>query len=247
MKKMTAAFFTFAVFFLLATGVSAYQSRLVIEKNTIVENPQKAQAFYGELRGTKNTYQITSGEAFDLYVSLLVPDLDGARQDVSAEIYTQENTPQENGQTLQKKTNIAMLNGIDFNWSNFYEPWAGEKYFQGPVYASSQAGEAARGVRMEPGTYMVQVFNPDNEGKYVLVVGTEEQGSLGQSVQELRNLVKLKTEYFGRSALGVFWNLTGLCLLLLVVAVGLIVMTLRKLSRRGGKKEQEGEPYADET
>lgn len=247
MKKMTAAFFTFAVFFLLATGVSAYQSHLVADKNTIVENPQRAQAFYGELQGAKNFYQITSGEAFDLYVSLLVPDISGARKDVSAEIYTQQDTPQENGQVLQEKTNIAMLNGVDFNWSGFYEPWMGEKYFQGPAYASSQPGEKARGVRMEPGTYKVQVFNPDNEGKYVLVIGTEEQGSLAQSVQEIKTLPKLKREYFGRSPLLVFWNLTGLCLLLLVVAALLIAWTMRKLAGRRKKQDRDQDPYSDET
>jgi len=223
MKKMTFAFIIIAVFFLFASFASAHQPRIVTDKITVVQNPEVSQAFYGELEGTKNVFEISSSESFDLYASLLVPDMVGTRKDFSVEIYQQEDFPEDNEMTLQKKTTTALLNGIDFNWSNLYEPWLGDSYFQGPEFRSDMTGGISQGVRVEPGVYLVQVFNPDNEGKYVLVIGTKEEFSLSESINTIKILPTLKSDFFGKSSLLAFWSLTGLYLLFVILMVVLIV------------------------
>lgn len=235
---MTFAFIIIAVFFLFANFVSAHQSRIVTEKTTVVQNPEISQAFYGELKGAKNVFEISSAEPFELYVGLLVPDIEGARKDFYVEIYTQEDIPEEGETNIQKKTSISILNGNDFNWTSFYEPFAGDNYFQGPEYAEIEPGEAARGKQTEPGNYLVQVFNPDNEGKYVLAVGTREEFPPAEIINTVKNLPQLKTEFFGKSPLLIFWNLIGLYILCSVLAVVLMAWTIKIILRKArGKKD----------
>lgn len=240
MKKNIYALFIIAVFFLFAGAASAHIPRIVSEKNVKVQNPEVSQAFYGELKGTKNVYEVYSAQPFDLYVSVLVPDVAGARKDMSAEIYQLEESSKEDGTKMQMKTTVAMLDGINFNWSDFYEPWGGNKYFQGPQYSASKPGEVPRGVQLQPGTYYIQVFNPDNEGKYSLVVGTKEQFSLGDMVNTVMTMPGLEMGFFGKSPLFVFWNLTGLFILLFVLMVVLVVWAAvrsRKRKRAGDDAE----------
>ena len=67
-------------FFLLATvSCSSHQPRIVSEEMTQIENPEVSQAFYAELKGKSDYYQIESEEPFKLYVGILVPDLGEGR------------------------------------------------------------------------------------------------------------------------------------------------------------------------
>jgi hypothetical protein len=55
-----------------------------------VQKPEISQAFYGELRGQEDVYEIKSDEAFLLYVNILAPNIEGSRTDFTVEII--ENT-----------------------------------------------------------------------------------------------------------------------------------------------------------
>jgi len=76
----------FTGIFLSATASFAHQPRIVSEEMTQIENPEVSQAFYTELKGEPDYYQIESEEPFKLYVEILVPDLEGIDKDVSVEI-----------------------------------------------------------------------------------------------------------------------------------------------------------------
>ena len=237
MRKNNVAFLTIAVFFLLAPFADAHQARIVSDKTTVVQNPEVSQAFYGELTGTKQIFEISSATPFNLYAGILVPNIAGARKDFSAEVYTQDTFSAEDGTVMQRKTTIGSLSGIDWNWTDFYEPFAGDNYFQGPEFAQSKPGEVAEGKKMEPGNYLVQVFNPDNEGKYVLVVGTKEEFPPAEIINTVKTLPKLKTEYFGKSPLLIFWNLIGLYLLCSILMVVLVAWALKIMIRKKRNKK----------
>jgi len=72
--------------FIVTTVSFGHQPRIVSEEVTQIENPEVSQAFYAELKGKPDYYQIKSEEPFKLYVGILVPDLEGIDKDVSAEI-----------------------------------------------------------------------------------------------------------------------------------------------------------------
>ncbi len=233
MKKMSVAvLLIIAGFFLLMSAISVRHSRIVTDKNIPVSNPEMSQMFYGELKGTKNVYEVKSDIPFDLYIGLMVPDIEGARKDFFAEIYQQENYSNTDGTVLQKKTTIALLDGMTFGWANYYDPILGDNYFRGPEFRNADV-QNVQGVHMEAGTYLVQVFNPDNEGKYVLTLGTKEKISSASILETIKTLPALKTSYFGKTPFAIFWNLIGLYILA-SVAIVLALLVFNRRSR--GKK-----------
>jgi len=67
---------------------------------------------------------------------------------------------------------LFLFNGLEHEWTDYYEEFGGDSYYKGPELRSNPDEEGLpRGVDMDEGTYTTKVFSPDNEGKYVLVVG----------------------------------------------------------------------------
>ena len=73
-----------AIFALLPSLVFAHQPRVVINRETVVPNPEVSKAYYGKLTGEPDVYVIKASEPFDFYVNVLVPDIAGQKKDVSA-------------------------------------------------------------------------------------------------------------------------------------------------------------------
>jgi len=166
---------------------------------TEVEKPEISQAFYGRLDRSPHLFRIRSEVPFRLYVNVLVPDLPAIDKDVSAEIFRESDAPQ---------NSILKLDGPSFAWKPFFEPFAGDRYFMGPEWERE----------VEAGTYWIRVTSPDNAGKYVLAVGKKESFPPGEILKTIALLPKLKKDFFEKSPLTAFWNLSGA--FLLVVAGG---------------------------
>lgn len=77
------------IIFLSINSLNAHQPRLEtgkfvsLENPIIVENPEISQAFYGELEGNPDYFQIKSDQPFQLYVNLLVPTTPGQEVNLS--------------------------------------------------------------------------------------------------------------------------------------------------------------------
>lgn len=174
----------------------AHQPRLVgTQTDIIVDLPEISKAYYGSLAGEPAVYRIEATEPFRLYVNVLVPDIAGIDKDVSAQI-------------RQQGTVIANLTAADHNWQPFFEPFAGDAYFRGPEFTAAQ----------EPGIYEIEVYSPDNRGKYVLAVGDKEAFPFWELVGTYAVLPRLKSEFFGKSPFSAYWNIMGIFLLGLVIA-----------------------------
>ncbi|MEI6671877.1 MAG: hypothetical protein WCL02_00485 [bacterium] len=75
----------------VSIGVSyAHQPRLVftypLGEMISIKNPEISQAFYGNLSGQEDVYQIDSATGFLLYVSIVVPNISGSRTDFTVDI-----------------------------------------------------------------------------------------------------------------------------------------------------------------
>jgi hypothetical protein len=186
-----------------AKPAAAHQPRIGAGQGAEIQNPETSQAFYAELQGEPDEYIIRAGEGFHFHISLLVPDLPGSRRDFRAAVYDRGGG---NPGLL-----LLELEGKGHDWQPFFEPFAGDRYYQGP--------ETDR--RLPPGVYAILVSNPGNQGKYVLGVGREERFSLAEGMETLRRLPAVK-RYFGKSPLTAYFNLVGLFMLavLLLLAAG---------------------------
>lgn len=182
----------------------AHQPRLVgDETELIVTLPEISKAYYGNLTGKPVIYHIEAKETFRLYVNILVPDIQGIEKDVSVKI-------------LKDDTVISVLDADSQEWTYFYEPYAGDAYFQGPEYSQTH----------DPGIYEIQVYSPDNYGKYVLAIGDREAFPLKEMVKAYLVLPRLKSEFFGKSPLTAFSNRMGIFLVMMLIIMILIATVL---------------------
>lgn len=198
-----------AKFFLIISclflpDVFAHQPRLVgNETNILVDQPEISKAYYGSLSGKPATYRIESTEPFRLYVNILVPDIQGVDKDFSVKI-------------LKQGEVISILGGGGFDWKQFYEPFAGDHYFRGSEYVQEQVA----------GTYEIEVYSPDNLGKYVLAIGDREAFPLGELVRTYAVLPRLKSEFFGKSPFSAYFNIMGIFLAVILFIAGIISITI---------------------
>ncbi|KKT24618.1 MAG: hypothetical protein UW11_C0043G0006 [Parcubacteria group bacterium GW2011_GWA2_43_9b] len=212
-NKITIFIISSVAFTFLPLIALAHQPRLV-ESNGIIQvkNPEISQAFYGQLNGIYQDFKIDSAEPFNLYVNVLAPDLPMMETDMSAEIF--KLTP--------STTSLAVLDGDKFNWTKFYEPFAGDNYLKGPEFRQ-EVGE---------GQYLIRVFSSNYKGKYSLVVGEQEFFSLGEYWQTLTILPALKKDFFNKSLVTMFFNYIGLYLLgVLLILAAVIFFIWRTIKR----------------
>ena len=180
----------------------AHQPRLVDVQTTIfVSLPEISKAYYGKLAGQPVIFHIKAQESFKLYVNLLVPDIEGVEKNVSAKI-------------LKDGAVLAVLEGPLFDWKQFHEPFAGDDYFRGPEFSAIQ----------EPGIYQIEVYSPDNQGKYVLAIGDKESFPLGELVNAYLILPRLKSEFWGKSPFSAYNNIMGIFLGIILLAVAVVLV-----------------------
>jgi hypothetical protein len=217
----------FIISCLFLPTVFAHQPRLVgNETNVVVDQPEISKAYYGSLSGKPATYRIESTESFRLYVNILVPDMEGIDKDVSVKI-------------LKQGTVISILGGIEHEWTQFYEPFAGDHYFRGSEYVKEQ----------DAGTYEIEVYSPDNQGKYVLAVGDKEAFPLGELARTYAVLPRLKSEFFGKSFFSAYFNIMGIFLVVILIITGVILImvlySIKIIRKKRKQKKLSQEPILE--
>ena len=197
------------ILFLSVCAVSAHQPRLEAGVNSsinnpiVVQNPEISQAFYGNLNGQPDYYQITSNKPFELYVNILVPQSPGINPDfVSAQV------------TDSSGKTIAFLDGKNSEWMPMFEEFGGDYYLQGPAFDQN----------VSSGTYTIKVFNANNTGKYSIAIGNIEAFPPDESLKALINIPILKEQIFGKPVTTLFLEFLGIILALGTIMV-LFVMT----------------------
>lgn len=217
-KKIIAFVFFLA---LIPTLALAHQPRIASGVEVqVIENPEISKAYYGDLTGNSQFFQINAEKEFKFYINLLVPDLPSIHQDVSAEIYA--------GDTSQMP--IYVLDGKNFTWQRFFEEYGGDYYLKGPEYTAP----------FQPGTYTIKVFSPDNKGKYVLAIGEKESFTFKEILNTIVLLPQIKSSFFGKPPIMALYNVFGKWLLIgfgaLILIIIVIVILVKKFSRPKIKK-----------
>ena len=206
MKNLKYIFILFA--FVLPVMASAHQPRIVESRQTAVVDPEISKAYYGTLTGEPDVYTMDEPTAFDLYVNVLVPDIAGQKKDVSAVV-------------LKDGKQVALLDGSNFEWKKFYEPFGADTYWMGPEYKA----------RADAGKYEIRVWSSNNDSKYSLAIGEIEAFDGKEGMNAIVLIPQIKMQFFNESFFGIFRSpfIYGptLIVLFLVLAVIFIVKKFR--------------------
>ncbi len=146
-----------------------------------IDDPSLSQAFYGKLTGYPHTYEIRSKEPFELYVQILLPEIEGVSEELSGIVIKETGF-------RGRVSEVARLLGRDASWESFYEPWGGDYYRKG--------GELTQ--QVEAGVYRIEVSTPDNNTPYVLVIGKQEDSG-GVGYFEMIKRIAAVKEFYGKS------------------------------------------------
>ena len=215
-----------AIFVFIPVIVFAHQPRITSGDITIVKDPEISKAYYSQLAGKPQVYRISASAPFDLYVNVLVPDIQGQLKDVSAVII-------KNGNTAKP---LAVLQGIDFNWEKFFEPFGYDTYWKGPEYKA----------RATAGEYEIRVSSSHNDSKYSLAIGEIEAFNINESVNALKVIPELKQSFFNESPMNFILSPFGwgyiLIMYILAFVVGFIYRLIAKriVRKTGGTRKNIG-------
>ena len=204
------------IFLLLLPIALAHQPRLVMNVNTskqnpiVIDNPEISKAYYGQLKGNPDYYQIVSDKPFNLYLNILVPNIPVERERVfSVEV-------------TRNDEKILLLNGTTYTWEEYFEEFAGDSYLTGPE-ASFETDE---------GTYLIKVFNSENTGKYSLAVGEIESFPADEMLKTLFLLPSLKSQFFNKPAYTAYFNMIGVFIFVPIIILIVVVVIAYKLFKK---------------
>ncbi len=161
--------------------VSAHEARFVSVGQhdvTVIEDPERSQAFYGNLDDNPHLFEIHSEQQFELFVEILEPDTSDAAKELAGIVFKRNRRGVEE---------ITRLSWKEASWESFYEWFGGDTYRRGPSFTTT----------LEPGNYAIEVSTPENKGKYVLVVGKREVWNISSYFSTLGDIMKIKT-FFGK-------------------------------------------------
>ena len=151
----------------------------------VIKEPEISKAIYSTLNGADHFYKISSDIPFNFYAGLTVPKIDDCAD-----------FPRFSFAVLdQDFHSIQELDGQNFQWWEWYEPYGKKWYWVGPEY-----GEDFKSTKIfDAGTYYIKVFNKDNKGNYVLAVGDIEKFTPLVIAKTLVILPKINNQFWDRS------------------------------------------------
>ena len=162
-------YFTLTTIFLLfySTYINAHQTKLIYNTHSkenpfIVNDPEISKAFYGKLSGAPHFFKIESNKEFLFYAGILSPKTNNNYNWLSLEVLDKDNKV------------IFEANGKSFDWKAWYEPYARDNYWKGPEIGKESNKEFKTSFPLMGGTYLIKVFNDNNQGHYSLAVGEAE-------------------------------------------------------------------------
>lgn len=123
-----------------------------------IQNPEIEQLLLGELTDAPEMFEIVSEVPFTLTAEIrAIPNTSGT------------SLPQLSGIIIRQKEirgveEVARLNSSDAPWTALTDPDSGLVYQAGPYFSEP----------VDAGTYRIEVSNPNNQGKYLLIIGNQK-------------------------------------------------------------------------
>lgn len=201
--------------FLLPTLAFAHQPRIVESEAIQVVDPEISKAYYATLTGSPHTYTIDSPIDFDLYVSILLPDIKSADKSTTAEVF-------------KAGMPIATVGGSEAPWESFFEPFGQSSYLDGGEYKA----------RAEAGVYTIKVRSENNDSKYSLAIGEIEAFDGTEGAKALSIIPELKRDFFEESPISFIRSPFGWGLIVVMyVLAGIVGLLYRFIFRKFAKSE----------
>ncbi len=197
---------------------SAHQPRITESRLTTVPDPEVSKAYYAELTGEPDVYVINAPLPFDLYVGILVPDIESTKKDILAEVFKGDEK-------------IATIGGESATWKPYFEPFGQSNYFDGGEYKA----------RAEAGVYTIKVSNGENTGKYSLAVGEIEAFDGKEGMNALSIIPDLKRDFFEESPISFILSPFGWGLVVIMYILSFIVgFIYRAILKKFAKSSPRG-------
>lgn len=220
MIKISHKTIIFSLLALLSIPISAsaHQPRIVEADATKVLDPEISKAYYATLTGSPHTYTIDSPVDFNLYVSILLPDIASADKSTTAEIF-------------RDAMPIATVGGSDAPWKSFFEPFGQSSYLDGGEYKS----------RAEAGVYTIIVKSEKNDGKYSLAVGEIEAFDGTEGMNALSIIPELKRDFFEESPISFIKSPFGWGIIVVMyLLAGIVGLLYRAILKKFAKSSPRG-------
>jgi hypothetical protein len=212
-------FSCFVIFLLTVSLAFAHQPRIEMNVNNSESNPimvpypEISKAYYGELRGQPDYYEIVSDKPFNLYVNILVPNIPEYNQTrLSVEV-----------RNITKDI-IAFIDGNNSDWKEFFEEFGQDSYMMGPETR----------MNVSKGIYYIKVFNANNTGRYSLAVGEEESFPIDEIIKSSIAVPILKITFFNKPFYTALFNIAGVFWLFVIIVL-LILFSLVRYFRKHKK------------
>lgn len=196
-------FIFFTIFLLLPVITLAHQPQIVTKTPVVVMQPEISRAYYAKLNGTPQIYLIQVNQPLNLYINILVPAIAGQKKDVSVMV-------------LKDSKQLAILDGSNFKWKRFFEPFGFDTYWKGPEYK----------VLVEAGQYEVRVSSGKNDSRYALAIGEKEVFTFKEGLRDLSVVPQLKRSFFKESPISFILSPFGFGEVVIIYLLDLIVILI---------------------
>jgi len=130
---------------------------------------------------------------------------------------------------------ISLLDGANFNWTDFYEPFGGDNYYMGPEFEKD----------VESGKYLILVIascrpglvDPAssqclNRGKYSLAIGRQEKFPPKEILNTIFLLPQLKKDFFNKSPFTAYFNYIGIFLIAVIIIITILLFIIIRLAKK---------------
>jgi len=148
----------------------------------VLDQPEHSKAIFSELTGAPQYFQLTSDRAFDFYVGVTAPKLEGCGLPETFSFDVLDAA----GKRIDGRAGDSLV------WQPWFEDYGKSWYWVGP-----EIGRAFAHDRQYPaGIYTIKVFNADNRGQYALAVGDQEKFGLGTMLTIGKTVREVKAQFW---------------------------------------------------
>jgi len=170
----------FASAALLAPAMALAYSAVWVGSTTTpiaVDDASQARGYFGELAGSPETFAISASEPVRLYVTVLQPQIAGAKQDLSVAVLDPKNPD----------IPLGVILGPAASWTP--ATYEGQAYTKGPEYRAT----------LPAGNYEIRLWSTANDAPYVVVIGETDQNFFARMKSALSALPQIDRIFFGRT------------------------------------------------
>ncbi|MFC1647568.1 DUF2892 domain-containing protein [Patescibacteria group bacterium] len=208
----------------------AHQPRNPEGNEIVISDPEISKAFYSKLDGEPHIYIISSDTPFVLYVNVLVPDIPNQKKDLYVKIVKDRDVDNP----------LSILDGNNYEWTKFFEPFGHDSYWMGPEYESD----------VESGEYQIIVSSENNDTKYSLATGKIETFDFKESINALTMIPKNKREFFEKSPIDFILSPFGWGLIIVMFTLAFVFgfiyrLILKRLAKNNIRKRHKNIGWKD--